>query len=78
MISTLKMRTIILVHKEFLMNQWITRIQEFMPNASIGKIQGKKCDVLGRDIVVGMVQSVSKKDDYPSYAFSYFFFLIVY
>jgi superfamily II DNA or RNA helicase len=77
MISTLKMRTIILVHKEFLMNQWITRIQEFMPNASIGKIQGKKCDVLGRDIVVGMVQSVSKKDDYPAYAFSDFGFLIV-
>jgi superfamily II DNA or RNA helicase len=77
MISIIKMRTMILVHKEFLMNQWITRIKEFMPNASIGKIQGPKCDVLGHDIVVGMVQSVSKKDDYPPYAFDDYGLLII-
>ena len=35
-----KKKTIVIVHKEFLMNQWIERIQEFVPNARVGKIQG--------------------------------------
>lgn len=72
-----KLRTLILVHKEFLLNQWRDRFKEFMPNVRIGVIQGPKCDVLGCDVVIGMVQSVSKKDDYPSYTFQNFGLLIV-
>ena len=77
LITHLKVRTLILVHKEFLMNQWKDRISEFMPKAEIGTIQGPKCDVIGKDIVIGMVQSVSMKDDYPPYAFDNFGFLVV-
>ena len=39
--SVIKRKTLIIVHKEFLMNQWIERIKEFLPNARIGKIQGQ-------------------------------------
>lgn len=51
-LSRIKQRTIIFVHKEFLMNQWIDKIKQFLPNACIGKIQGKVIDVVGKDIVV--------------------------
>ena len=40
-ISLLKKKTMILVHKEFLMNQWIERIQEYAPQARVGKIQAQ-------------------------------------
>jgi superfamily II DNA or RNA helicase len=61
-ISLIKRKTLIIVHKEFLMNQWIERIREFLPNASIGKIQGTVFDVDGKDIVIGMVQTLYDKD----------------
>jgi len=61
-ISILKKKTLILVHKEFLMNQWIERIAEFIPSASVGKIQGPVFDVEGRDIVLGMIQTMHSRD----------------
>jgi superfamily II DNA or RNA helicase len=57
-ISVLNKKTLILVHKEFLMNQWIERIAEFMPTARIGKIQGPTFDIEQKDIVIGMIQSL--------------------
>lgn len=57
-ISTLKKKTLILVHKEFLMNQWIERIQEFLPTARIGKIQANTFDIDDKDIVLGMIQTM--------------------
>jgi hypothetical protein len=33
------------------MNQWIERIQQFLPTAKIGKIQGQIIDIEGKDIV---------------------------
>ena len=40
------------------MNQWIERIDEFLPGAKIGKIQGPIFDVEGKDIVIGMLQTL--------------------
>jgi superfamily II DNA or RNA helicase len=61
-ISVLKKKTLILVHKEFLMNQWIERINEFLPNASVGKIQGQIVDVDNKDIVIGMIQTLYNRE----------------
>ncbi len=61
-ISLLSKKTLILVHKEFLMNQWIERIAEFVPSAKVGKIQGPVFDVDGKDIVIGMIQTLYDKD----------------
>ena len=60
-ISKLSKKTLIIVHKEFLMNQWIERINEFLPSATIGKIQADVCDVDNKDIVIGMVQTLHSK-----------------
>ena len=75
-ISLLKKKTLIIVHKEFLMNQWIERIAEFLPNATVGKIQGQVFDVKGNDIVIGMVQTLYDKE-YPADAFSCFGLTII-
>jgi superfamily II DNA or RNA helicase len=61
-ISLLKKKTLILVHKEFLMNQWIERIAEFLPGAKVGKIQGSVFQVEGCDIVIGMIQTMFSRD----------------
>ena len=72
----LKKKTLVIVHKEFLMNQWIERIQQFIPNAKIGKIQGQIIDIEGKDIVLGMLQSLSMKD-YPASMFDSFGLTII-
>ena len=56
----LKKKTLIVVHKTFLMNQWEERIQQFIPNAKVGKIQGPTIDIEGKDIVLGMLQSLCR------------------
>ena len=61
-ISVLKKKTIVVVHKDFLMTQWRDRILEFLPDAKIGKIQQDTIDIEGKDIVLAMVQSLSMKE----------------
>lgn len=61
-LSQIKRKTIIVVHKEFLMTQWYDRILEFIPDAKIGKIQQTTIDVEGKDIVLAMVHSLSMKE----------------
>jgi len=75
-LTELKKKTIVIVHKEFLMNQWIERIKEFLPNARVGKIQGPIIDIENKDIVIAMLQSISMKD-YPASVFSSFGFTII-
>lgn len=52
-------RTAILVHKEFLMNQWKERIKTFLPGASVGIVQRRTCQYKN-DFVIFMVQSIVK------------------
>ena len=70
-LSKLKKKTLVLVHKEFLFNQWIERIQQFLPDARIGKIQGPVIDIENKDIVLGMIQSISMKEYDPSVFLSF-------
>jgi len=76
LVSRLKKKTLVIVHKEFLMNQWIERIGQFLPNARIGKIQGQVIDIDNKDIVLAMLQSLSMKD-YPITLFDSFGFTII-
>lgn len=54
-------RTMIIVHKSFLADQWRERIGQFCPGATIGVVQGPKIDVEA-DFVIAMLQSLSQKD----------------
>ena len=60
--TQLKRKTLVIVHKTFLLNQWKERIIQYIPNARIGQIQASKIDVEDKDIVIGMLQSISMKD----------------
>ena len=75
-ISLLKKKTLIIVHKGFLLEQWIERITQFLPNAKIGKIQGQIIDIVDKDIVIGMLQSLSMKE-YPEDLFNEFGLTII-
>ena len=72
----LGLKTLIIVHKEFLLDQWVERINEFVPNAQIGRIQRDTVDTEGKDFVMGMLQSVSQKS-YPKEVFEEFGLVIV-
>jgi superfamily II DNA or RNA helicase len=74
-LEMLKKKTIIFVQKTFLKNQWIERIQQFLPDAKIGSIQGPLIDIENKDIVIAMVQSISMKS-YPDSLFDDFGFSI--
>ena len=74
--SLVQKKTLIIVHKEFLMNQWIERAQEFVPSAKIGKIQGPVFDIEGKDIVLGMLQTLYDRD-LPETAFDSFGLTII-
>jgi superfamily II DNA or RNA helicase len=67
-ISQLKKKTLVVVHKEFLMNQWKERIQFALPGAKIGIIQGDRFEMEGNDILIGMLQTLSMKE-FPMHAF---------
>ena len=75
-ISQLKKKALVIVHKGFLLNQWIERIEQFLPNARVGKIQGPVVDIENKDIVIGMLQSLSMKE-YPADLFNSFGLTIV-
>jgi superfamily II DNA or RNA helicase len=71
-----KKKTLILVHKEFLMNQWKEEIQAFLPDARVGLIKQSKVQVADKDIVIASVQSVAMRD-YPAEVFESFGMIII-
>lgn len=76
LMSHLRRKTLIVVHTEFLMGQWVENIQRAIPHARIGYIQGERVDIANKDIVIGMLQSLSQKK-YPQEVFDQFGLLIV-
>lgn len=60
-IAQMKKRTMVVVHKNFLLEQWIERIKQFMPHASIGIIRQNEFDI-DKDIVIAMIQTLISRD----------------
>lgn len=72
--AALRAKTLIVVHKSFLADQFRERLKQFLPNARVTTIQGTVCDTSG-DFVVAMIQTlISRK--YPSSLFACFKLLI--
>jgi superfamily II DNA or RNA helicase len=67
-ITELKKKSLIIVNKISLLNQWVEEIKRFIPDAKIGIIQGNKCETKDKDIIVGMLHSLSRID-YPKEKF---------
>jgi superfamily II DNA or RNA helicase len=60
--SQLKLPTLVIVHNSFLRDQWEERVKGFLPFARIGRIQGDKCEVEGKDVIIAMLQTISMRD----------------
>lgn len=71
----LGVRTMIVVHKEFLANQWRERIQQFCPGATVGIVQGDRFE-LECDFVIAMIQTMCQRE-HPVGAFESIGLLIV-
>lgn len=63
LVADVGQRTLVVVHKEFLVEQWIERIRHFLPEARIGRIKQNVAEVHGTDVVVGMLQSLTRRGD---------------
>lgn len=59
--SVLKVKTLVIVNKTPLLDQWKDRIEHFM-DAKVGILRQKKIEVEDKDIVIGMLQSISLID----------------
>jgi superfamily II DNA or RNA helicase len=77
LIVELGVKTMVIVHKDFLLNQWRERIAEFIPAARVGLIKAQKVDVIDKDIVLASVQSLSMKDYDDDMLFKGIGFIIV-
>jgi superfamily II DNA or RNA helicase len=55
-------KTLIICHKEFLLNQWKERISQFIPTARIGMIKAQILKTKDCDIVLGSLKSLSMKE----------------
>ena len=60
-------RTLIIVHKGFLADQWIERIGQFCPGATIGRIQQDTFEI-EKDFVIAMIQTLCVRP-WPTDAF---------
>lgn len=72
----LQCTSIVVVNKVELVKQWKKEIVKFIPNARVGEIRGDIFDVHEKDIVVGMVNTLSMKN-FPCKVFDIFDFLVV-
>lgn len=61
-ISQLAKKTLVVVHKDFLLKQWKERIEQFLPDARVGLIKAKVIDIEDKDIVMASLQSLSMKE----------------
>jgi superfamily II DNA or RNA helicase len=68
LISHFKKRAFILINQENLADQWVERAAQFMPGATIGRIQGDLCEV-DNDIVLVMINTIISRT-YPVGTFS--------
>lgn len=75
LISRFQKRTLIVINQENLADQWVERAAQFIPGATIGRIQGDIFDI-DKDIVLAMINTLYSRK-YPTDAFSSFGFFVV-
>ena len=56
--------TLVVVHKEFLVNQWKERIEQFLPGTKVGIVQQDRCEYEGSGVLIGMIHSLVGGRDY--------------
>lgn len=77
--ARLNVPTLVVVPESSLMDQWIERAHQFLdvPKNRIGIIQQDTCDYQGKWLVIGMLQSLSLKEDYPREMYNQFGLVVI-
>ena len=70
-----KVRTMVVVHKEFLATQWEEQIKRFCPGTTVGRVQCDRLE-LNNDVVIALIQTMSQRT-YPLGTFDSIGLLIV-
>ena len=75
--ARLRKRFLVIVDKEFLLNQWKGEMEQFFPGLRIGVLRGTKCETDPRefDVTLCMIQSLVQKE-YPEATFKTYGFAI--
>jgi len=73
--ARLRKKALVLVHKAFLKDQWVERVDQCLPGARVTTIQGDACDTSG-DVVVAMIQTLMSRK-YPPATFADFGVVII-
>lgn len=71
-IAKLGKKTLIVVTKEDIRDQWVAAAEKLLGlkvGKGIGLIQGDTCLTVGQSLVIGMIQSLAKEERYPEHAF---------
>lgn len=77
MIRRLGRKALVLVHKSFLVDQWVERATTFLPDVKVGLWQRDLLPQGDEDIVIGMVQSVvNPRREYPDEVYDMFGVLV--
>lgn len=63
LITETKRTTLIIVNKISLLNQWKNEIEKFAPNLRVGVLQAKNVDIVDKDVVICMLQTLVKGYD---------------
>ena len=73
-ISRLKLKTLIIINKQFLLDQWKDKCKEFLGINDIGIIRQDIIEI--KNITIGMLQSIIREDKYSEDVFNNFDFVI--
>ena len=65
LIARINRKTLVIVPKSDLYNQWARELKKFLPGVKIGFIRQNKYDVAGKDVVIGMLHSLADAQKYP-------------
>lgn len=57
----LNLKTLVVVHKSFLLDQWVERLQQYT-DASIGIIRQDKVKIKNKEVVIAMLQTLLSRD----------------
>mmetsp|Transcript_37281 Transcript_37281/g.117408 ORF Transcript_37281/g.117408 Transcript_37281/m.117408 type:complete len:671 (-) Transcript_37281:1734-3746(-) len=74
LVSHIRRKTLIIVHKSFLCDQWAERALRFVPQLRVGVIRQDRVETEGKDIVIAMLQSLVTRDSYPLSDFDHIIF----
>ena len=60
--AALGRKTLVVVHKDFLLNQWRERIATFLPTARLGVIQQNRLEFEDVDVAIAMLQTLCARE----------------